>query len=546
MMSSTPDALRTYRDTLARQLCAAPAPGGEPFAYLLSADEHGVLLHLGALGLPMVLLQAEEGADLEPLRQRMLRIAAQAEAHGAHLAVVGGGQPARELLTGLDVGARGSLHQVMGDGSVWSRGEALGPLSHAAREIVEHGRAGPWITPDEAGQARARFEALARAESTFARSLSTTRPQATVALVAVCLMLFALKQWWGGILPTDLRMGAVDGSLVRAGEWWRLFAGTFLHGDVMHVAANLWSLWSLGRFLERLLGTGRFVVLYGLSGLAGAVASAALHPDVPSVGASGAIFGLLGGLAGLAFGRGRLLPPTITAQLRRSLWQPILVNTAVSFMPGVDALAHAGGAAMGLLLVGGGWILAGLPETAASPSRRVWTWAAGLVVAAMSGSLGAAMSQGRPWELTGAPSLVPVEVPGTQASLRLPWGLRPRGCEPRGAGTECSFGDLSKDPMVVVLGLAPSASKEVTDADVALVGGPPDEGFKADGALVHETAGGYELVRSRQVAPNGVRIVRTVTYRPGWRVELMMALRPGLAQAWEEAAAPIATSLAVR
>ena len=46
------------------------------------------------------------------------------------------------------------------------------------------------------------------------------------------------------------------------GEWWRLLTGAFLHGGWLHIAFNMYVLFALGPTLERILGHGRFLLLY--------------------------------------------------------------------------------------------------------------------------------------------------------------------------------------------------------------------------------------------------------------------------------------------
>ncbi len=88
---------------------------------------------------------------------------------------------------------------------------------------------------------------------------------------------------------------------VATGEWYRLLTAAFLHGglqpafSLLHIAMNMYVLWIFGPQLERLLGPGRYLVLYLLSALGGSLASYAFnHPLQGSLGASGAIFGLVG------------------------------------------------------------------------------------------------------------------------------------------------------------------------------------------------------------------------------------------------------------
>src|SRR5260221_10776512 len=104
-----------------------------------------------------------------------------------------------------------------------------------------------------------------------------------------------LETLWGGSdhVATLWRMGANSRQAVMAGEVWRLFSSAFLHIGVLHVAVNLWCLWALGPFIEKVLGPPRFLILYSLSALAGSLASVAVGRAMFSAGASGAIWGLM-------------------------------------------------------------------------------------------------------------------------------------------------------------------------------------------------------------------------------------------------------------
>jgi membrane associated rhomboid family serine protease len=90
---------------------------------------------------------------------------------------------------------------------------------------------------------------------------------------------------------------------IAYGEWYRLLTSAFAHElpgylgglGVLHIAFNMWWLWSLGQVIEAHLGRVRFVALYLLSALGSSVAIYLLAPDAGAIGASGAIFGLVGG-----------------------------------------------------------------------------------------------------------------------------------------------------------------------------------------------------------------------------------------------------------
>ena len=96
---------------------------------------------------------------------------------------------------------------------------------------------------------------------------------------------------------------AITPSLILQGKsLWTFFTSIFFHANFFHLFANLFSLFFIGNFLERIIGKKRFFWVYILSGLLGGifyVGGAFIFGglDVPAVGASGAIFGLLGVLA---------------------------------------------------------------------------------------------------------------------------------------------------------------------------------------------------------------------------------------------------------
>lgn len=249
---------------------------------------------------------------------------------------------------------------------------------------------GPAPPPTPAFDPALRMQAI---DAAFVQTLAERRPLATYALVGTNVVLFLVQMALGGQLE---RMGVNSGQLVAAGQVWRLGACMFLHGGLVHIGSNMIALWSIGPFLEKVMGSARFLVLYALAGFAGSVASAALHPTIASLGASGAIFGLMGGALGLALMPHRLLPPWRAQFVRKSIVQPLVINVAISFVPGIDATAHFGGGLMGLLLMALGVVTFGakpsyMGEHETAASRSLWVLLAAGCALAMLGCVGTAL-----------------------------------------------------------------------------------------------------------------------------------------------------------
>lgn len=169
-------------------------------------------------------------------------------------------------------------------------------------------------------------------------------------VLLICnLVVFALMLL-RGIHPMEpaidslIAWGANYGPRTTGGEWWRLGSAMFVHIGVPHLLFNMIALWSVGGFMERMLGSVGFLALYLLAGLTGSLASVAWSPLVVSAGASGAIFGLYGGLVGVLLRRRALMPGMLRASLQANALVFLGYNLLDSFgREGIDMAAHLGG-----------------------------------------------------------------------------------------------------------------------------------------------------------------------------------------------------------
>ena len=90
-------------------------------------------------------------------------------------------------------------------------------------------------------------------------------------------------------------------SVLSGKNLWTLATSMFSHLLFFHVFANMFSLFFIGNFLEKIIGRNRFFWVYIFAGLTGgiffALSGLIFNNNAPGIGASGAIFGLLGILA---------------------------------------------------------------------------------------------------------------------------------------------------------------------------------------------------------------------------------------------------------
>jgi membrane associated rhomboid family serine protease len=169
----------------------------------------------------------------------------------------------------------------------------------------------------------------------------------TKVLVALNVGIYLLELAAGGTIEgTGNRIfneGALYGPLVANGDWWRLFTSMFLHYGPIHLAFNMLALWWFGAAVEQVLGRGRYLLLYVVSGLAGSAGALIWSPEAITVGASGAIFGILG--AALVLERQR------TYVLGGGALGIIVLNLVITFsLSGVISVGgHLGGLAGGAL-----------------------------------------------------------------------------------------------------------------------------------------------------------------------------------------------------
>jgi Rhomboid family len=77
------------------------------------------------------------------------------------------------------------------------------------------------------------------------------RAPVTPVLIGINVVMFLIAAALGGgiFVPNGevmIRLGSDYTPLTAAGEWWRFLTSTFLHFGILHLAFNMWALWSSG------------------------------------------------------------------------------------------------------------------------------------------------------------------------------------------------------------------------------------------------------------------------------------------------------------
>ena len=175
---------------------------------------------------------------------------------------------------------------------------------------------------------------------------------------------------WGAFPEEVLyAYGAKTNYLIHhAHQWWRFVTPVFIHVNLPHVLINMYSLWVIGPWVEKLYGSAKFVVFWILTGIAGVVASYLTvipgsrpgliasflikSSDEPSAGASGALFGLVGVLFVFGLKYRRELPEGFKRAFGTGMLPVILLNLGIGFLGRgfIDNAAHMGGLLSGAAL----------------------------------------------------------------------------------------------------------------------------------------------------------------------------------------------------
>ena len=212
----------------------------------------------------------------------------------------------------------------------------------------------------------------------FARAVLNRPYKFTIILLVANVFVFLLMWQTSGMplsmlspLPNEVLIpfGAKVNYLIQSKhQWWRFVTPMFLHVNLLHLIVNMYSLWIVGPYVEKLYGSAKFVVFWVLTGVSGVVASyltvrpsLAVGPiarfvfkstDSASAGASGALFGLVGVLFVFGIKFRHELPEGFRRAFGTGLLPMIMLNLFIGYVGRgfIDNAAHLGGMLSGAML----------------------------------------------------------------------------------------------------------------------------------------------------------------------------------------------------
>ena len=195
--------------------------------------------------------------------------------------------------------------------------------------------------------------------------------QMTTKIITLCIIIYLLTIgieyfYQTSFLQSLIILGANVNYLIWNGEVWRLLSAVFLHGNIIHLFVNMYSLNNIGNEIEYVFGKWKLLFVFILTGILGNFVSfffsvwsfaeygfvnPLLFPHI-SVGASGSIFGLLGYILGKKLNERKLMMEGKFLNVdMNSLITVLVLNLFIGFtVPNIDNNAHIGGFVFGIIL----------------------------------------------------------------------------------------------------------------------------------------------------------------------------------------------------
>lgn len=192
-----------------------------------------------------------------------------------------------------------------------------------------------------------------RKEKTYKITSIGNSTLAVKTLILVNVFLFIISYF----VPSLVDHFALYPLINQSFAFYQILTSMFLHGGFIHVAINMFVLWSFGNQTENVIGAKKFLQLYFFSGILSSILWLFLGIG-PAVGASGALSGLLAAYLIISPDSTVYLFFMIPIKIKKLIYGFAifslvfgllsLINPALGF--GVGHFAHLGGLIGGYLI----------------------------------------------------------------------------------------------------------------------------------------------------------------------------------------------------
>ena len=164
-------------------------------------------------------------------------------------------------------------------------------------------------------------------------------PYATLAVIGVCLLMNMIQSYLSAKYsnPAVLVFLGANYTTFTLGlkQFYRLITSAFLHGGFLHLFTNMYSLYFLGSYLEKRLGSLKMLSYLFFSILIGSLSQGILSENTVTVGISAGLYGLM-----LVFILDGIKKHIVNL---RSLLPLIIINLAINFISTTAWICHLGG-----------------------------------------------------------------------------------------------------------------------------------------------------------------------------------------------------------
>ncbi|KAK4033330.1 hypothetical protein C8A01DRAFT_19710 [Parachaetomium inaequale] len=152
---------------------------------------------------------------------------------------------------------------------------------------------------------------------------------------------------FGGVPEPAYRLGTPLSTQPAPNQWFRFIIPIFMHAGLIHIGFNMLLQLTLGRDMEKSIGSIRFFLVYMSAGIFGFVMGGNFAGTaIASTGASGSLFGVIAlTLLDLLYSwKDRVSPVKDLAFILLD----VIISFVLGLLPGLDNFSHIGGFLMGL------------------------------------------------------------------------------------------------------------------------------------------------------------------------------------------------------